>query len=219
MTVMTEGEVKALIKYLRNPWREADNVERGPLPAWEAALLLQAANCLEDTAQQLADAQAAQALVVERAAETSEMFDGYGMGAAAWPYEIGRRIRALADPSGVEALAALRAERDEWKAASETLSEMWSGEQGRAEAAESERDALAAKLAAAEARVGADADLILDAYKAVLVLHRILDKIGLDAGVKTAENIADRIVAAHPEMPARISLRAALTTPAEETKG
>ena len=55
--MMTEGEIKALVKYLRNPWGEADNVERGPLPAWEAALLFQAANCLEDALARLAAAE------------------------------------------------------------------------------------------------------------------------------------------------------------------
>ena len=53
-----------------------------------------------------------------------------------------------------------------------------------------------------------DADLLLDAYRALLVLHRVLDKAGLTRGAETAENIADRIVAAHPEIPARSAIRA-----------
>ena len=60
---------------------------------------------------------------------------------------------------------------------------------------------------AAEAKVARDSDLILDAYKAILVLHRILDKIGLDAGTRAAHQIADRIVAAHPEVIGRAALR------------
>ena len=53
-----------------------------------------------------------------------------------------------------------------------------------------------------------EADLLFDAYKGLLVLHRLLDKIGLAAGVKATNDLADRIVAAHPEFPARASLRA-----------
>lgn len=100
-------------------------------------------------------------------------------------------------------VAALREERDALETAREMLGGFW------AEAI-ADRDRLAAANAALEAQVAADADLLLDAYKAVLVLHRTLDKLHLAAGAKTAENIADRIVAAHPEMPARASLRAAL---------
>lgn len=74
---------------------------------------------------------------------------------------------------------------------------------------------LEADLAAANARADAlreaaelDADLLFDAYKAVLVLHRILDKQGLEMGVKAANEIADRIVKAHPEFPGLTALRA-----------
>lgn len=52
-----------------------------------------------------------------------------------------------------------------------------------------------------------DAGLLLDAYKAVLVLHRVMEKHGLTAGASAAENIADRIVAAHPEFPGLCALR------------
>ena len=62
-------------------------------------------------------------------------------------------IRALAPASGVAKLEALRAELDEWRAVSETLSEM----SGNAEA---ERDRLAAELDAANAREAGLADLL-----------------------------------------------------------
>ena len=74
---------------------------------------------------------------------------------------------------------------------------------------------LEADLAAANARADAlreaaelDADLLFDAYKAVLVLHRMLDKQGLEMGVKAANEIADRIIKAHPEFPGLTALRA-----------
>lgn len=69
--------------------------------------------------------------------------------------------------------------------------------------------AALAKSDTVRALVKADADLLLDAYKALLVLHRVLDKAGLNVGAETASNIADRIVAAHPEIPARSALRTA----------
>lgn len=53
-----------------------------------------------------------------------------------------------------------------------------------------------------------DTDLLLDAYKGLCVLHRLLDKLGLQAGVKTTSDLADRIVSAHPEFPGRAALRA-----------
>ena len=77
-------------------------------------------------------------------------------------------------------------------------------------------DRAEAALAAAEvathvpAKVQAlveDSRLLLDAYKAVLVLHRVMDKHGLTAGASAAENIADRIVAAHPEFPGLCAFR------------
>lgn len=85
------------------------------------------------------------------------------------------------------------------------------------EAVNSEMDRVLAgrvntALLALSASVEVDADLLLDAYQALLVLHRLLDKIGLHAGVKTANDLADRIVAAHPEFPRR----AALATPAPD---
>ena len=53
-----------------------------------------------------------------------------------------------------------------------------------------------------------DVELLLSAYKGLLVLHRIMVKSGLHAGEKTTSELADRIVAAHPEFPARAALRA-----------
>jgi len=66
---------------------------------------------------------------------------------------------------------------------------------------------LTARAEAAEAMVDRDADLLLDAYKALLVLHRMLDKHGLTAGVEAANSLANRIVAAHPEMPGRAAMK------------
>ena len=83
-------------------------------------------------------------------------------------------------------------------------------------AANARADRAEAALAAAEvathvpAKVQAlveDSRLLLDAYKAVLVLHRVMDKHGLTAGASAAENIADRIVAAHPEFPGLCAFR------------
>lgn len=65
--------------------------------------------------------------------------------------------------------------------------------------------ALAAPPAQDAAR---DVELLLSAYKGLLVLHRIMVKSGLHAGEKTTSELADRIVAAHPEFPARAALRA-----------
>lgn len=73
-------------------------------------------------------------------------------------------------------------------------------------ALQAEAVALTARAEAAEAEVGRDDNLIFDAYKALLVLHRILDKTGLSAGTRAAQQIADRIVAAHPEVVARATL-------------
>lgn len=53
-----------------------------------------------------------------------------------------------------------------------------------------------------------DAKLLLDAYKGVLVLMRILNKAGLVAGASAADQISKRIVDAHPEFPGMASLRA-----------
>lgn len=53
-----------------------------------------------------------------------------------------------------------------------------------------------------------DAKLLLDAYKGVLVLMRVLDKAGLVAGASAADQISKRIVDAHPEFPGMASLRA-----------
>lgn len=95
---------------------------------------------------QLADAKAAVALVVERAVEIGadiaqrtrpdgfpeEASNAYHSGAMDVVYA----IRALADPSGVEALAALRAERDAFEGNAKDAYERWVAERDRAEKAE-----------------------------------------------------------------------------------
>lgn len=68
--------------------------------------------------------------------------------------------------------------------------------------------ALEAQLAAATAGRVDDVDLLFDAYKGLLVLHGILDRMGLALGSATANRIADKIVLAHPEFPPRAALRA-----------
>lgn len=52
-----------------------------------------------------------------------------------------------------------------------------------------------------------DTDLLFDAYKGLLILHRTTDRMGLALESATASRIADKIVAAHPEFPARTALR------------
>ena len=94
-----------------------------------------------DALARLSDAQAAQALVVERAVGVvlDQVRDE--------PLEVyAEAIRALADPSGVEALAALRAERDAALAANRGLVRL-------NERTEADRDHLAAANAALEAQV------------------------------------------------------------------
>jgi hypothetical protein len=81
-----------------------------------------------------------------------------------------------------------------------------------------ENEAHAAELTRLRAQVATDADILLDAYKALLVLHRVCDKAGLFAGAEAANSIADRIVAAHPETPGRTALRAALSAYEEARK-
>lgn len=93
-----------------------------------------------DALARLEDAEAAQALVVERAAEAVIAGDTVGT--------LQRKIRALASPSGVAALAALRAERDKWQKLAERGVNV-------AEAAEAQALDLRTRLATAEGRVAA----------------------------------------------------------------
>lgn len=78
-----------------------------------------------------------------------------------------------------------------------------------------DRDILSAENASLKAREKVDANLLLAAYKGLLVLHRMLSKSGLSVGAETATYITDQIAAAHPEMPGLASLRAAPTDPGE----
>ncbi len=112
-----------------------------------------------DALARLEDAEAAQALVVEQAAdsllECSVWCDSQERTDASWHNGVidarkhhMARIRALADPSGVEALAALRAERDrinQWRETAIVERDTYS----------EERDDALARLAAAEAQVTA----------------------------------------------------------------
>lgn len=58
------------------------------------------------------------------------------------------------------------------------------------------------------ANAARDTELLLDAYKGILVLHRMLDRVGLTKGADAANSLAGRIVEAHPEFPGLSSLRA-----------
>ena len=120
---------------------------------------------------QLEDAEAAQALLVERAAGhvgqaldalTSGSFDTSDPRIEALA-EYADAIRALAPASGVAALAELRAERDEWKRKHGELQDLATEHNtavakntialtSRAQKAEAERDDALARLAAAEKR-------------------------------------------------------------------
>lgn len=118
-----------------------------------------------------ADALAAQALLVERAAQEAEDHGEPGMyqGASAEfrsGYEdagehIAESIRALAPDTGVKALAELRAERDALETAREMLGGFWAKDNARAEAAEAalarlreEQDAMVGAVIEEAARIG-----------------------------------------------------------------
>ena len=179
MTVMTKEQIEALLDGTTpGPWEAcgevwsrkiyADGENRVCFMAHSNGLnderdistseLVAAAPDLARTAlalhQQLADAHAAQALVVERAADMIEDNVRHAK-------ELGREIwampdlRALADPSGVEALAALRDEAEKWRSIASDNGRAAMDNLAAIVALEGERDALAAKLAAAEARVRA----------------------------------------------------------------
>lgn len=107
---------------------------------------------------------------------------------------------------GLAAVEALRQERDYWKQMLEKAEECLASANSIKNVIAAERDCLAA----AKQREAGDAELLLNAYKAMLVLHRICDKSGLTAGADAANNIADQIVAAHPEIVGLASLRAAI---------
>lgn len=127
--------------------------------------------------QQLADAQAAQALVLERAADclqdcnvwcdSQERPDaGWRNGVADAEKHHMAAIRALADPTGVEALAALR--RREREGAMQALSSMGQAQEAYEAQLKAEADnaALRARLAEMEGKVGALRDFVEDFAKA-----------------------------------------------------
>jgi len=114
---------------------------------------------LEEAAAQLADAQAAQAMVVERCADMIEDNVRHAK-------ELGREIwampdlRDLAPIDGLALVQELRAERDEAKRLMEmrhremlAADELMRKHQRRADKAEADRDRLAAANAALEARL------------------------------------------------------------------
>ena len=164
MTLLTKQEIEALLNGTTpGPWRKRDcdvvvgqgltaktichfwrhwsNDETGVEQTEPNAALTAAAPDLAHTAldalARLEDAEAAQALVVERAAAPLTDDEAYSAAlshrhdlgllppldqqlecsrARWWHEALSHRLRALADPSGVEALAALRAERDALRA-------------------------------------------------------------------------------------------------------
>lgn len=74
-------------------------------------------------------------------------------------------------------------------------------------------------IAAIPTRSYDDVDLLFDAYKAILVLHKSLDTYGLTLGAQVARELADRIVKAHPEFPPRTALRAAVAASQPDPRG
>lgn len=203
MTLLTKQEIEALLDGTTpGPW-ELDGVRPHTAHVWpvdgcddpitgeidiDNAHLIAAAPDLARTVialhAQLADAKAAQAMVVERAAEIGadiaqrtrpdgfpeEVSNAYHSGAM----DVVDAIRALADTDGIEALAALRAERALLRADRDSAARMWQASEQEREAAversreasqmlaietnhaaqaESDRDRLAAANAALEAQV------------------------------------------------------------------
>lgn len=175
-------------------WRNADHEDSIRLSRDDVVTLV------EEMRQQLADAQAAHALVVERAANRlSDLIFWQGDDEKGTTLvslrEAKAVIRALADPSGVEALAALRADLARKDRAIEAWREDLTNERA-------ERDALAAKLAAAEARVG--------------VLTEAMDAFACDCSGRCER--MEWLPADNGICLSR-KARTALTTPAEETNG
>ena len=122
---------------------------------------------LEEAAAQLAEAQAAQAMVVERCADRlSDLIfwtgdDDNGTTLVSLR-EAKAAIRALADPTGVKLLAELRAERDAlaadgagvfWAEKARAFAMQMASVDARAKDVEAERDTLAAANAVLEAKV------------------------------------------------------------------
>lgn len=134
---------KCLASIPADPSRDADLLVTADIKA--AATLARTAL---DAMARLEDAEAAQALVVERAAEAAYEADSLEISLHG-ANGIAERIRAFAQASGVAALAALRAERDEWKRLA-VAGELTARNLAIVQA---ERDALRARLAAVEERV------------------------------------------------------------------
>jgi hypothetical protein len=147
MNLLTKQQIEALLSEAE---RLRGNSKFGSARDVEVANFTPIARTALDALARLEDAEAAQALVVERAAEAVD---------AEWRRKVGLNctevcaiIRALAPASGVAALAALRAQRD---AAQDLLA---AAEQARVDnlnRLDAERDDALTRLAAAEAQVGA----------------------------------------------------------------
>lgn len=176
MTVMTKQEIEALAARLEGPTMTAAKdliaayfgdkskcLASIPAdPSRDADLLVTAdikaaatlARTALDALARLEDAEAAQALVVERAVEAAYEADSLEIflhGANG----IAERIRAFAQASGVKALAALRArERESVMQALASMGQAQDAYEAQLKA-EAERDDALARLAAAEGRVAA----------------------------------------------------------------
>ncbi len=161
------------------------------------------------------DAAAAQALMVERAEdEVSGEVAAHGEAHLA-PF-VRKRIRALADPTGVKLLAELRAERDAlaadgagvfWAEKARAFAMQMASVDARAKDAESERDRLAAANAALEAKVAGLRDFVDDFAKAKIDALRYSPPCG-----SSPEDDPDPVVDAETVWAWQADAKAALAT-------
>jgi len=162
-----------------------------------------------------ADAAAAQALMVERAEdEVSGEVAAHGEAHLA-PF-VRKRIRALADPTGVKLLAELRAERDAlaadgagvfWAEKARAFAMQMASVDARAKDAESERDRLAAANAVLEAKVAGLRDFVDDFAKAKIDALRYSPPCG-----SSPEDDPDPVVDAETVWAWQADAKAALAT-------
>ena len=171
MTELTDEEAKALLAECDNPYCLTCEYARALLDA------------RAELARVKADAAAAQALMVERAAEVcDDLAIGYAKhkGVPDALHDAARDIRALAPVDGLALVRELRAERDAadqrdgamlarivaLEADGEAARSAASTNFARAETAEAERDRLAAANAVLEAKVAGLRDFVDDFAKA-----------------------------------------------------